>query len=172
MCQTRDRRPTRNADAWQITLISSGSGLRNLNLRFAHGDGIQPAVGATNPGRCPPRTHEAGARLAALTAKWRGVLEGIATGKSNRERTAELGRIARAVGYRRARLMRKVSARSVAALIRLLMARRAVAVLPRAGCRVSPRPLVRGPREFCSPSRTTRKFHREFGSCRMLIAQT
>src|SRR5262249_4042351 len=63
---------------------------------------------------------EADARLAALTAKEREVLEMIATGKTNREMAEELGLSLRAVEDRRARLMKKVNARSTAELVRLL----------------------------------------------------
>ncbi len=65
---------------------------------------------------------EAGGRLAALTAKEREVLEMIAAGKTNREMAEELGLSIRAVEDRRARLMKKVNARSTAELVRLLTA--------------------------------------------------
>jgi FixJ family two-component response regulator len=66
------------------------------------------------------RQADAGARLDALTAKEREVLEMIAAGKTNREMAADLGLSVRAVEDRRARLMKKVNARSVAELIRWL----------------------------------------------------
>ncbi|MBM3982818.1 MAG: response regulator transcription factor [Planctomycetes bacterium] len=66
------------------------------------------------------KSADAGARLAALTAKEREVLDLIATGKTNREMADALGLSVRAVEDRRARLMKKVSAGSVAELVRLL----------------------------------------------------
>jgi FixJ family two-component response regulator len=66
---------------------------------------------------------DADARLAALTAKEREVLELVATGKTNREMADELGLSLRAVEDRRARLMRKVGAKSVVELVRLLAGR-------------------------------------------------
>lgn len=69
------------------------------------------------------KTANADARLAALTAKEREVLELIAAGKTNREMADTLGLSVRAVEDRRARLMKKVNANSVAELVRLLSAR-------------------------------------------------
>jgi FixJ family two-component response regulator len=69
------------------------------------------------------RQAEAGNRLAALTSKEREVLEMIAAGKTNREMAGELGLSVRAVEDRRARLMKKVEAGSVAELVRLLTGR-------------------------------------------------
>jgi FixJ family two-component response regulator len=69
------------------------------------------------------KTADAAARLAALTPKEREVLELIATGKTNREMAEELGLSVRAVEDRRARLMKKVGARSVAELVRVLAGR-------------------------------------------------
>jgi FixJ family two-component response regulator len=66
------------------------------------------------------RHAEADARLAALTPKEREVLEAIAAGKTNREIAEQLGLSLRAVEDRRARLMRKVQARTVAELVQLL----------------------------------------------------
>ncbi|HVL11364.1 MAG TPA: response regulator [Gemmata sp.] len=66
------------------------------------------------------RATDAGARLAALTAKEREVLELVAAGKTNREMAEELGLSLRAVEDRRSRLMRKVGAKSVVELVRLL----------------------------------------------------
>jgi FixJ family two-component response regulator len=60
------------------------------------------------------------ARLAALTPKEREVLDMIATGKTNRVMAEELQLSVRAVEDRRARLMKKVGAHSVAELVRLL----------------------------------------------------
>jgi FixJ family two-component response regulator len=71
------------------------------------------------------RAADADARLAALTAKEREVLEMIAAGKTNREMADELGLSLRAVEDRRARLMKKVAARSVVELVGLLGTRRA-----------------------------------------------
>ena len=66
------------------------------------------------------RATDAGARLAALTAKEREVLELVAAGKTNREMAEVLGLSLRAVEDRRSRLMRKVGAKSVVELVRLL----------------------------------------------------
>jgi len=70
------------------------------------------------------RTHaaeraETDSLLAALTDKEREVLEAVAAGKTNREIADELGLSLRAVEDRRARLMRKVQADSVAELLQL-----------------------------------------------------
>lgn len=65
-------------------------------------------------------TADADARLRALTAKEREVLDMIATGKTNREMADALGLSVRAVEDRRARLMKKVNAKSVAELVKLL----------------------------------------------------
>lgn len=69
------------------------------------------------------KTADADARLAALTAKEREVLELIAAGKTNREMADTLGLSVRAVEDRRARLMKKVNAGSVAELVKLLAGR-------------------------------------------------
>ena len=66
---------------------------------------------------------DASARLAALTAKEREVLDLIAAGKTNREMADDLGLSVRAVEDRRARLMKKVNAGSVAELVKLLAER-------------------------------------------------
>ena len=66
---------------------------------------------------------DAGARLAAITAKEREVLDLIAAGKTNREMADALVLSVRAVEDRRARLMKKVHAGSVAELVRLLSAK-------------------------------------------------
>ena len=66
---------------------------------------------------------DAGARLGALTAKEREVLDLIAAGKTNREMADALGLSVRAVEDRRARLMKKVNAGSVAELVQLLASR-------------------------------------------------
>jgi FixJ family two-component response regulator len=66
---------------------------------------------------------DADQRLAALTQKEREVLELIATGKTNREMADALGLSVRAVEDRRARLMKKVNAGSVAELVKLLAGR-------------------------------------------------
>jgi RNA polymerase sigma factor (sigma-70 family) len=60
------------------------------------------------------------ARLSELTPKEREVLDMIAAGKTNKEMAASLGLSVRAVEDRRARLMKKVDAHSVAELVRLL----------------------------------------------------
>ncbi len=69
------------------------------------------------------QTADADARLAALTAKEREVLDLIAAGKTNREMADQLGLSVRAVEDRRARLMKKVNAGSVAELVKLLTGR-------------------------------------------------
>ena len=66
------------------------------------------------------RRSEADARLAALTAKEREVLELIAAGRTNKQIAADLDLSVRAVEDRRSRLMRKVQARSIAELVQLL----------------------------------------------------
>jgi FixJ family two-component response regulator len=63
------------------------------------------------------------ARLAALTPKEREVLDLIADGRTNREMAEGLGLSIRAVEDRRARLMKKVQARTVAELVRILIGR-------------------------------------------------
>ena len=64
---------------------------------------------------------EAGARLAAITAKEREVLDMIAAGKTNREMAETLGISVRGVEDRRAKLMKKVGVRSVAELVQRLL---------------------------------------------------
>ena len=66
---------------------------------------------------------ESDAKLAGLTAKEREVLEAIAAGKTNREIAEDLGLSLRAVEDRRARLMKKVQARTVAELVQVLARR-------------------------------------------------
>ena len=68
------------------------------------------------------RQGAATARLAALTPKEREVLERIARGATNKDIAAELGLSVRAVEDRRARLMKKMDARSVADLVWVLSA--------------------------------------------------
>jgi FixJ family two-component response regulator len=63
------------------------------------------------------RQDAAAARLAALTPKEREVLERIARGQTNKDIAAELGLSVRAVEDRRARLMKKMDAKSVADLV-------------------------------------------------------
>lgn len=65
----------------------------------------------------------ADAKLAVLTPKEREVLDLIASGKTNREMADALGLSVRAVEDRRARLMKKVNAGSVAELVKLLTAK-------------------------------------------------
>jgi RNA polymerase sigma factor (sigma-70 family) len=62
---------------------------------------------------------DAAVRLAQLTTKEREVLEMVAAGKTNREIAEQLGLSVRAVEDRRARLMKKIDAQSVADLVRL-----------------------------------------------------
>lgn len=66
------------------------------------------------------QTADADARLAALTAKEIEVLDLITAGQTNREMADALGLSVRAVEDRRARLMKKVNAGSVAELVKLL----------------------------------------------------
>lgn len=66
------------------------------------------------------RRSEADARLAALTAKEREVLDAVVAGRTNREIADVLGLSLRAVEDRRARLMRKMRVGSVAELVQLL----------------------------------------------------
>lgn len=66
---------------------------------------------------------EADAKLAGLTAKEREVLEAIAAGKTNRDIAEELGLSLRAVEDRRARLMKKVQAKTVAELVQVFARR-------------------------------------------------
>jgi len=65
------------------------------------------------------RQAEADDRLARLTPKEREVLDLIAAGRTNKEIAAELQLGVRAVEDRRARLMRKVRARTLADLMRV-----------------------------------------------------
>lgn len=69
------------------------------------------------------KSADAEQRLAALTLKEREVLELVAAGKTNREMADALGLSVRAVEDRRARLMKKVNAGSVAELVKLLAGR-------------------------------------------------
>lgn len=66
------------------------------------------------------RAGGAAAKVAALTAKEREVLDLIAAGMTNRDMADRLGLSVRAIEDRRARLMKKVSAGSVAELVKLL----------------------------------------------------
>ncbi len=68
------------------------------------------------------RQDAAAARLAALTPKEREVLERIARGATNKDIAADLGLSVRAVEDRRARLMKKMDARSVADLVWVISA--------------------------------------------------
>jgi FixJ family two-component response regulator len=63
------------------------------------------------------RQDAAAARLAGLTPKEREVLERIARGATNKDIAADLGLSVRAVEDRRARLMKKMDAKSVADLV-------------------------------------------------------
>jgi FixJ family two-component response regulator len=69
------------------------------------------------------RATDADARLASLTPKEREVLDLVAAGKTNREMADDLGLSLRAVEDRRSRLMKKVGARSVVELVRVLAGR-------------------------------------------------
>jgi len=68
------------------------------------------------------RQDAAAGRLAALTPKEREVLERIARGATNKDIAAELGLSVRAVEDRRARLMKKMDARSVTDLVWVISA--------------------------------------------------
>lgn len=95
-----------------VTLLEKPFGLDEL---AAH---LRDAVGRDAAGRAARRDRtEATARLAALTPKEREVLDLIAAGRTNREVAEVLGLSVRAVEDRRARLMRKVGAGSVAELV-------------------------------------------------------
>lgn len=69
------------------------------------------------------RQAEANALVDALTAKEREVLDAVAAGKTNKIMADELGLSLRAVEDRRARLMKKVNARSLAELVQILARR-------------------------------------------------
>jgi FixJ family two-component response regulator len=69
----------------------------------------------------PSSVADAQTRIAALTPKEREVLDLIANGKTNREMAELLGLSVRAVEDRRARLMKKVQANTVAELVRLMI---------------------------------------------------
>lgn len=69
------------------------------------------------------QTRDADAKLAALTAKEREVLELIAAGRTNREMADALGLSVRAIEDRRARLMQKLNAKSVAELVQMFAGR-------------------------------------------------
>jgi FixJ family two-component response regulator len=82
---------------------------------------LRRALGIDAANRARAARHaETDARLAALTPKEREVLEAIAAGRTNREIAERLGLSLRAVEDRRACLMRKVQARTVAELVQLL----------------------------------------------------
>ena len=66
------------------------------------------------------RRHSDARRLAALTRREREVLEHVASGKANKAIAADLGISERTVEQHRAHGLRKVGARSVAALVRLM----------------------------------------------------
>jgi FixJ family two-component response regulator len=68
------------------------------------------------------RQDAAAARLASLTPKEREVLERIARGQTNKDIASELALSVRAVEDRRARLMKKMDARSVADLVWVISA--------------------------------------------------
>ena len=81
---------------------------------------IRQALKKDHDDRAAQHLHdEAAVRLAQLTAKEREVLAMVAAGKTNREMAEQLGLSVRAVEDRRARLMKKVHAESVADLVRL-----------------------------------------------------
>ena len=66
------------------------------------------------------RRHSDARRLAALTRREREVLEHVASGKANKAIAADLGISERTVEQHRAHGLRKIGARSVAALVRLM----------------------------------------------------
>jgi FixJ family two-component response regulator len=86
--------------------------------------GVRKAIEKDSSARADSqRSADAEARLAGLTTKEREVLDLIAAGKTNREMADELGLSVRAVEDRRARLMKKVNAGSIAELVSLLTSR-------------------------------------------------
>lgn len=83
-------------------------------------DHIREALAQDQNERAAQHLHDESAdRLARLTTKEQQVLEMVAAGRTNREMAEVLGLSVRAVEDRRARLMRKVNAESLAELIRL-----------------------------------------------------
>ena len=68
------------------------------------------------------RREEAGRRMANLTDAERGVMELIVAGKTNKMMADELGLSIRAVEDRRARMMKKLDAKSRADLLELATA--------------------------------------------------
>jgi FixJ family two-component response regulator len=86
--------------------------------------GVRKAIEKDRAARASEqKSAETDALLAGLTTKEREVLDLIAAGKTNREMADELGLSVRAVEDRRARLMKKVNAGSVAELVKLLAGR-------------------------------------------------
>ena len=67
------------------------------------------------------RLNEAKDKLALLTAGERDVLERLRAGKSNKEIAGDLGLTRRGIEARRANIMRKLGADSLADLLRLVM---------------------------------------------------
>ncbi len=81
---------------------------------------IRQALKKDQDNRAARHLHdETAVRLAQLSVKEREVLDMLAAGKTNREMAEQLGLSVRAVEDRRARLMRKVEAESLADLVRL-----------------------------------------------------
>jgi len=70
------------------------------------------------------RQEELKSKLQRLTAKEERVLELLADGRSNKEMAAELGVTVRTIEFRRAKLMKKMGARSRAQLLHLAIATR------------------------------------------------
>ncbi len=71
--------------------------------------------------RCKARRKEVEDRISSLSVGEREVLDRILDGKSNKEIAGDLGLSIRTVEDRRARLMKRMKARSVAELVRLAM---------------------------------------------------
>ena len=85
-------------------------------------DRIQQALATDRANRQRQRDlKEAREKLSRLTEGERDVLERLRTGKSNKEIAIELGLTRRGIEARRANLMRKLDAESLADLLRLVM---------------------------------------------------
>ena len=101
-----------------ITLLEKPFGLDEL---LTH---VRQAIEKDRTDRAErQKRSEAGGRLSNLTPKEREVLEMVVAGKTNRDMATELGLSMRAVEDRRARLMKKAGARTIAELVHLFASR-------------------------------------------------